>query len=240
MSALYRYRDSFAAGPALLLLAALQMLVVLPTQGPSPAARDPIEIFQMALPVEERTPPPPPQPQSPTPKALAPRPATPSRPLANPSVGPEVAQTPATEPAGETASPARHAPKAMAEAPPSDPLPSHSPPAPQPSQANPVADLEAAYVSRVRQMLNAIKRYPTGREASLLRPSGSVRVWLLLERSGRLLDRGIETSSQSILLDNAALKTVSGGHYPPFPTELWAGQAQRRFYVDIDFVVPNN
>lgn len=88
-------------------------------------------------------------------------------------------------------------------------------------------------------MLNAIKRYPTGREASLLRPSGVVRVWLILDRQGRLLERGIDISSQSLLLDNAALRTVAMGSYPAFPDELWAGQAHHRFHVDLDFTLSN-
>ncbi len=134
----------------------------------------------------------------------------------------------------------RHAAPQKAEAtPPAESVATPFAPPPAPPRTNAVADLEAAYIGRVRQLLNAIKRYPTGREASLLRPSGTVRVWLVLDRGGRLLDRGIESSSQSLLLDNAALRTVSSAAYPPFPEELWPGQTQRRFHVDIDFVIPD-
>jgi periplasmic protein TonB len=224
MNAIFRHRDGFASGPALLMLLVLQLAVARPSHVPSPPAQEPIEIVLMAPPAE-----PPPLLRPPEPKPVV-------QPAARPR--PAIA-TPTTVQAGEVNLPAP-APKPTAEVPLSDqPLAPPTPPAPQPPRVNPVAELEAAYVTRVRQMLNAIKRYPTGREASLLRPSGSVRVWLLLDRNGQLLDRGVETSSQSLLLDNAALKTVSVGSYPPFPAELWAGQAQRRFHADIDFVVPN-
>lgn len=224
MNTIYRHRDGFASAPALLLLAALPLLVARPSHAPSTPTQEPIEIVLMSPPEEA---PPPPRPQEP-------------KPVAQPAARPRPAiAVPTAAQAGEVNLPAA-APRPTAEIPLADPpVTPPSPPAPQPPRTNPVAELEAAYVTRVRQMLNAIKRYPTGREASLLRPSGSVRVWLLLDRSGQLLDRGIETSSQSLLLDNAALKTVSVGSYPPFPAELWAGQAQRRFHADIDFVVPN-
>lgn len=224
MNTIYRHRDGFASGPALLMLAGLQVLVARPSHMPSPPSQEPIEIVLMAPPAEAPSPPRPPEP----------------KPIAQPTARPRPAiAAPTTAPAGEVNLPAP-APRQATETPPAEPpLTPPSPPAPQPPRANPAAELEAAYVTRVRQMLNAIKRYPTGREASLLRPSGSVRVWLLLDRNGQLLDRGVETSSQSLLLDNAALRTVSVGSYPPFPAELWAGQAQRRFHVDIDFVVPN-
>lgn len=103
-----------------------------------------------------------------------------------------------------------------------------------------MVELEASYVAKVRQILNAMKRYPTGREASLLRPTGMARVWLVLDRDGHLIERGIDTSSQSLLLDSAALKTVGLASYPPFPQELWPGQTQHRFYADIDFIIPNS
>lgn len=232
MDSIYRYRDGFASGPALLMLAGLPLLMARPSHVPSPPTQEPIEILVMAPVVET---------------VLPLRPAEPKpvmQPMVQPAARPRPAlAAPTAAQTGEVKLPTP-APAPSVEAslpdPPTAPLPLSTPPTPPPTpRANPVVELEAAYVTQVRQMLNAIKRYPTGREASLLRPSGTVRVWLLLDRNGKLLDRGIETSSQSLLLDNAALKTVSVGSYPPFPTELWAGQSQRRFHVDIDFVVPN-
>lgn len=95
---------------------------------------------------------------------------------------------------------------------------------------------EAIYASKVRAYLQTIKRYPTGREASLQRPSGTSVVWFMVRRSGELVEAGIETSSGSMLLDNAALATVRRSIYPVFPDEAWHGKAQQRFTVELDFV----
>lgn len=68
------------------------------------------------------------------------------------------------------------------------------------------------------------------------RPRGKTRVWFVLARNGSLQDAGVELSSGSPLLDNAALATVRRGTLPPFPDEAWAGAAARRFTADMDFV----
>jgi protein TonB len=71
--------------------------------------------------------------------------------------------------------------------------------------------MEAEYVGKVRTMLNSTKRYPTGRQASQQRPQGKVKVWFTLARNGALLDSGVLDSSNSNLLDDAALATVRRG-----------------------------
>ena len=69
--------------------------------------------------------------------------------------------------------------------------------------------LENNYIASVRATLNANKRYPTGREASLQRPSGKVKVWFVLLRNGSLQEAGIDESSNSIILDiNSWLRAV--------------------------------
>jgi protein TonB len=108
-------------------------------------------------------------------------------------------------------------------------------PPPPPSSAA----VENAYVVSVRTLLNANKRYPTGREASLQRPSGKAMVWFVLNRNGNLQEAGIEDTSNSILLDNAALSTVRRTNYTPWPEGSWPGQAQHRFTVTLDFVPLN-
>jgi protein TonB len=113
------------------------------------------------------------------------------------------------------------------------PTPPPPPPQPQPPSS---AAVENAYVQNVRALLNANKRYPTGREASLQRPSGKAVVWFVLNRNGTLQEAGIEGSSNSILLDNAALSTVRRTSYTPLPEGSWPGQAQHRFTVTLDFV----
>jgi protein TonB len=91
----------------------------------------------------------------------------------------------------------------------------------------------------LRAQLERSKRYPTGREASLMRPSGMVRVWLVLDRSGRLLDSGVEQSSHAMLLDHAALSSVRRGEYPAFPADSWPGDSSHRFTVDLNYTPAN-
>jgi len=108
-----------------------------------------------------------------------------------------------------------------------------------PSRAEPLqpqsASLEGEYLGKVRAMLNATKRYPTGRQASQQRPVGSVKVWFTLSRNGILLEAGVLTISNSNLLDDAALTSVRRGSYPAFPTSTWPGQEQHKFSADIEF-----
>jgi protein TonB len=102
------------------------------------------------------------------------------------------------------------------------------------------AGAEAQYISKVKSYLISVKRYPTGREASLTRPAGKTRIWFVLRRSGELVDAGIEASSGSMLLDSSALSTVRRANYTAFPEESWAGQSQHQFSVDLDFVPPSS
>jgi protein TonB len=109
-----------------------------------------------------------------------------------------------------------------------------------PQAVNPAVELEAMYVAKVRGYLASVKRYPTGREASIQRPSGKAVIWFVLKRNGSLIESGIETSSGSMLLDSSALATVRRANYTAFPEESWAGQTQHRFSVELDFVPPSS
>ena len=133
------------------------------------------------------------------------------------------------------------------------PIPTPTPtPAPSLPTATPVQEvpkmaaqppisvsLENNYIVSVRATLNANKRYPTGREASLQRPSGKVKLWFVLARNGALQDAGIDESSNSIILDNAALSTLRRTTYAPWPEGSWASQSQHKFTVILDFVPLN-
>jgi protein TonB len=114
---------------------------------------------------------------------------------------------------------------------PPPPAPPPAPPAPAPA---PTVDQSALYTSRVRAYLNTVKRYPTGREASISRPEGKVRIWFVLKRDGSLVDAGIEDSSNSILLDNAGLATIRRGSMPAFEG-AFGSEETHRFTVDLDF-----
>ena len=175
--------------------------------------------------------PPKPAPQlpkpEPQPKMLAlpnvpmmPAPIEPAREVNAAAESPRPIPTPTPAPSLPTATPVQEAPKM----------------APQPPVS---VSLESNYIVSVRATLNANKRYPTGREASLQRPSGKVKLWFVLARNGTLQDAGIDESSNSIILDNAALATLRRTTYAPWPEGSWASQSQHKFTVTLDFVPLN-
>jgi protein TonB len=53
-----------------------------------------------------------------------------------------------------------------------------------------------------------------------------------------LIEAGVLEAANSNLLNDAALATVRRVTYPPFTAELWPGQDQHKFTVDIDFLPP--
>ena len=174
-----------------------------------------------------KTPPPQVKQPEPKPKMLAlpnvpmtPAPIEPTREVTAAAESPRPIPTPTPAPSLPTATPVQEAPK-MAVQPPVS------------------VSLENNYIVSVRATLNANKRYPTGREASLQRPSGKVKLWFVLARNGALQDAGIDESSNSIILDNAALSTLRRTTYAPWPEGSWASQSQHKFTVTLDFVPLN-
>ncbi len=107
--------------------------------------------------------------------------------------------------------------------------------APSNRALEPVPDRESAYIAQVRARLEASKRYPTGREVSQERPAGNVHLWFVLRRDGSLVEVGIERSSGSLLLDQAALSSVRRATFPPFGESLWPERSQSRFAVVLQF-----
>jgi protein TonB len=178
-----------------------------------------------------KTPPPQVKQPEPKPKMLAmpnapitPAPIEPAREVTaaaeSPRPIPTPTPTPTPAPSLPTATPVQEAPKVAVQPPVS-------------------VSLENNYIVSVRATLNANKRYPTGREASLQRPSGKVKLWFVLARNGALQDAGIDESSNSIILDNAALSTLRRTTYAPWPEGSWASQSQHKFTVTLDFVPLN-
>jgi len=174
-----------------------------------------------------KTPPPQVKQPEPKPKMLAmpnapitPAPIEPAREVTAAAESPRPTPTPTPAPSFPTATPVQEAPK-MAVQPPIS------------------VSLENNYIVSVRAILNANKRYPTGREASLQRPSGKVKLWFVLARNGALQDAGIDESSNSIILDNAALSTLRRTTYAPWPEGSWTSQSQHKFTVTLDFVPLN-
>ena len=151
---------------------------------------------------------------------MTPAPIEPARQVTAAVESPRPIPTPTPAPSLPTATPVQEPPKI----------------APQPPVS---VSLENNYIVSVRTTLNANKRYPTGREASLQRPSGKVKLWFVLTRSGALQDAGIDESSNSIILDNAALSTLRRTTYAPWPEGSWASQSQHKFTVTLDFIPLN-
>lgn len=99
--------------------------------------------------------------------------------------------------------------------------------------------LENSYIASIRALLNANKRYPTGREASLQRPAGQVKIGFVLSRNGSLIEAAVEESSQSNILDSAGLATVRRTTYAAWPDGSWPSESQHKFSVSLDFVPLN-
>jgi protein TonB len=232
MEALYRGRDWVAGLPSLIVVLALFLLSA-QTMVPPRQERSlpPLEISLATLPEPTPEPEPPkpmapPEPKPPEPvKQAQARPQAAPPQAAAPSV--PVAATPSTsEPATVPAAPARPVETTSAA--------ETAPPPPAPSRSS--ASTESSFIGKVRAQLEAAKRYPTGREASTLRPRGKSRVWFVLPRTGgEATESGVDDSSGSILLDNAALATVRRGRFPVFPEDAWPGRASHRFTAELDY-----
>lgn len=223
---LYERRDPAAVGGSVLVLVALwlawQHMPVAALKKVMPEETV-IKLELTELPPPPLSEPPKAEPQ-PEPK---PQPKSELRPQPTPLPTPQPTLQPTPEP---TPAPAPVQPQPVTPPPPA-PAPT---PAPKPVSN---ASLDDRYVSELRAYLNSVKRYPTSREARQSRPTGTVRVWLEVDRQGQLLDAGIEQSSESPLLDKEALRTVRTGHFPAFPAEAFAGQAKHRFVIALEYVL---
>ncbi|WDU60503.1 energy transducer TonB [Pseudomonas poae] len=170
---------------------------------------------------EEAEPAPPPPPPKPLPK---PEPKPKPKPVPKPVVAAKPTPTPppvaAAKPAPPVASPA---------------APTPAPPAP------PKVDgqaLEGGYLKGLRNELDTYKQYPTGRQASLERPTGEVVVWLLVDRQGRVLDSGLQTQASSMLLNRAATNSLRRiKQVKPFPEQAFGGRNEQRFTATFNYSV---
>ena len=121
------------------------------------------------------------------------------------------------------------------------PIPAASPvatPKPVAPRVNSGA-IENGWIAELRHDLEAQKRYPTGRQASLERPEGSVEIWLEVDRSGRVLASGISSKARNMLLNRAALGSFQNiRQVKPFPADAFAGQNSRRFTATLNYRAP--
>ncbi|WP_300626880.1 energy transducer TonB [Pseudomonas sp.] len=170
---------------------------------------------------DEAEPAPPPPPPKPAPK---PEPKPKPKPVAKPA--PVVAKpAPTPPPVAAKPTPAPVAQAAPATAPPAPPKVD--------SQA-----LEGGYLKGLRNELDTYKQYPTGRQASLERPSGEVVVWLLVDRQGRVLDSGLQTQASSMLLNRAATNSLRRiKQVKPFPEQAFGGRNEQRFTATFNYSV---
>lgn len=170
---------------------------------------------------EEAEPAPPPPPPKPLPK---PEPKPKPKPVPKPVVA-KPTPTPTPAPVAAKAAPA---PVAQA-------APTPAPPAP------PKVDgqaLEGGYLKGLRNELDTYKQYPTGRQASLERPTGEVVVWLLVDRQGRVLDSGLQTQASSMLLNRAATNSLRRiKQVKPFPEQAFGGRNEQRFTATFNYSV---
>ncbi|MGY3024717.1 protein TonB [Pseudomonas lurida] len=170
---------------------------------------------------EEAEPAPPPPPPKPLPK---PEPKPKPKPLPKPVVA-KPAPAPTPPPVA-----AKPAPTAVAQV-----APTPAPPAP------PKVDgqaLEGGYLKGLRNELDTYKQYPTGRQASLERPTGEVVVWLLVDRQGRVLDSGLQTQASSMLLNRAATNSLRRiKQVKPFPEQAFGGRNEQRFTATFNYSV---
>lgn len=241
MYVLFRARQLLGSVPALIALVLIALGIQSQTLKVEPVYDE--SAVELALvepeppvtsePVVEQEPPPPviedeeaePAPPPPPPKPL-PKPEP--KPKPKPQPKPVVAKpSPVPTPPPVAAKPA---PAVAAQA-----APTPAPPAP------PKVDgqaLEGGYLKGLRNELDTYKQYPTGRQASLERPTGEVVVWLLVDRQGRVLDSGLQTQASSMLLNRAATNSLRRiKQVKPFPEQAFGGRNEQRFTATFNYSV---
>lgn len=240
MYVLFRARQLLGSVPALIALVLIALGIQSQTLKVEPVYDE--SAVELALvepepevvpePVVEQEPPPPliedeeAEPAPPPPKPLPkPEPKPKPKPLPKPVVA-------KTAPALQPVATAKPVPPVAA---PTAPVAAPAPPAP------PKVDgqaLEGGYLKGLRNELDTYKQYPTGRQASLERPSGEVVVWLLVDRQGRVLDSGVQTQASSMLLNRAATNSLRRiKQVKPFPEQAFGGRNEQRFTATFNYSV---
>ena len=227
MYVLFRARQLLGSVPALIALVLIalgiqsQTLKVEPVYDESAVELALVEPEPEVIPepvVEQEPPPPPPKP---LPK---PKPEPKPKPVPKPVVA-KPTPTPTPPPVAAKPAPAPVAQAAPTPAPPSPPKVD--------GQA-----LEGGYLKGLRNELDTYKQYPTGRQASLERPTGEVVVWLLVDRQGRVLDSGLQTQASSMLLNRAATNSLRRiKQVKPFPEQAFGGRNEQRFTATFNYSV---
>lgn len=210
--------------------------VVWPSPVPAapPLAAAPVAAPEPPLQQQAAAPPPPPPEAEAIPEPAAKpvvKPPPVRRPLAKlaptlaeapPQTAPAIADA-STAAAAEAAPPVAASSQVLAAAPAAPPLP--SPPA-----ASPYSPILLAWLQRYMD-------YP--RAARIRRHEGEVRLRLVLDRSGRLLDVSLAKASGHELLDEAALSMAQrAAPYPP-PQDFGFGQDRAAYVVPVHYKLTN-
>lgn len=238
MYVLFRARQLLGSVPALIALVLIAMGIQSQTLKVEPVYDE--SAVELALvepepevipePVVEQEPPPPVIEEEEAEPAPPPKPVPKPEPKPKPVPKPVVAAkpTPAPTPAPPVAAKPVQAVVAPTPAPPAPPAP-------------PKVDgqaLEGGYLKGLRNELDTYKQYPTGRQASLERPTGEVVVWLLVDRQGRVLDSGLQTQASSMLLNRAATNSLRRiKQVKPFPEQAFGGRNEQRFTATFNYSV---
>ncbi|WP_342309393.1 energy transducer TonB [Pseudomonas fluorescens] len=238
MYVLFRARQLLGSVPALIALVLIALGIQSQTLKVEPVYDE--SAVELALvepepevvpePVVEQEPPPPVIEDEEAPPAPPPPPPPPKpepKPKPKPQPKPVITKTAPTAPPVAAAKPA---PPVIAPA-----APTPAPPAPPKvdSQA-----LEGGYLKGLRNELDTYKQYPTGRQASLERPTGEVVIWLLVDRQGRVLDSGLQTQASSMLLNRAATNSLRRiKQVKPFPEQAFGGRNEQRFTATFNYSV---
>lgn len=204
---------------------------------PEPPAPEPV--VQPEAPAVQPDEPPPPPPVVESEEAEPAPPPPPPKPVPKPKPKPEIKPEPRPKPLPKPAvakpvEPVQAPSKPIASAPVAPP----SPPAPPAAPKVDTQGMEGGYLKGLRSELDGYKQYPTGRQASLERPSGEVVVWLLVDRQGRVLDSGIQTQASSMLLNRAAANSLRRiKQVKPFPEQAFGGRNEQRFTATFNYSV---
>lgn len=262
MSVLFKSRKALACLPAIGLLAVAvysateSQLKITPKYDDSTvevALIDPAELLPPPPPEPEPEPvvePPPPPPveevveaeieQPPPPPKPKPKPKPPEPKVQPPKPKPQVAKVAPTPPKPTPQPAPRPVVQAPVPAPAPAPVAAAKPQAPAPAPRTNPADLENRYIARLLAELEKYKQYPRGREASLQRPEGNVVVWLLVDRSGKVLDSGIEKKANNMLLNRAAQTSLRRlEQVVPFPEDSFSGKDRYRFSATLVYNIEN-
>lgn len=226
-SLFFSQREWVARGMAVAILSLMVISQqVLHLESPLPkAVAAPIRITLAEPPAPEPIPVEPQVPVKPEP--------TPPKPVPKPKSVPK--PTPKPAPVSPTPAPAPTpvpAPQPVPQTPPAPLVPQPAVAPPTPTPAPPPAPVsnpshEGAYVQKVRQQIEQHKVYPA--LARKLDMSGTVEVFYVINRQGKLIDAGIAATSGSEILDKAALQAVRAAVFPPIPDDAWRGEAQKQF-----------